>query len=60
MSLCFLTPAVFFVLSLQVVAGFRFKMKFDMQKTICAKAEHKELSKLCIPNENDLVNIKRK
>ncbi|KAK7939304.1 hypothetical protein WMY93_002630 [Mugilogobius chulae] len=31
----------------QVVAGFRFKFKFDMRRTNCAKAEHKELHELC-------------
>ncbi|KAM6922048.1 kininogen-1 [Xenentodon cancila] len=33
--------------SRQVVAGFRFKLRFDMKKTVCAKAEHNELNELC-------------
>ncbi|XP_023284564.1 kininogen-1-like isoform X2 [Seriola lalandi dorsalis] len=37
----------------QVVAGFRFKVRFDMQKTTCAKAEHKDLNDLCVPDEQD-------
>uniref|UniRef100_A0A672I7U4 Kininogen-like n=1 Tax=Salarias fasciatus TaxID=181472 RepID=A0A672I7U4_SALFA len=35
----------------QVVAGFRYKLKFDMRKTTCTKAEHKELHERCVPNE---------
>ncbi|XP_072295013.1 kininogen-1 [Eucyclogobius newberryi] len=31
----------------QVVAGFRFKFNFDMRRTDCAKAEHKDLHELC-------------
>ncbi|CAF96097.1 unnamed protein product [Tetraodon nigroviridis] len=38
----------------QVVAGFRFKMRFDMKKTTCAKAEHRELSELCAPDDQDV------
>lgn len=45
------------VLFVEVVAGFRFKMRFDMKKTTCAKVEHKELSELCVPDEDSLVNI---
>lgn len=37
----------------QVVAGFRFKLRFDMKKTICAKAEHKDLNELCVPDEEN-------
>ncbi|KAM7409232.1 hypothetical protein PAMA_000950 [Pampus argenteus] len=38
----------------QVVAGLRYKMTFDLKKTICAKAEHKDLSKQCVPDpENE-------
>uniref|UniRef100_A0A3B4UVK5 Kininogen-1-like n=1 Tax=Seriola dumerili TaxID=41447 RepID=A0A3B4UVK5_SERDU len=37
----------------QVVAGFRFKVRFDMQKTTCAKAEHKDLNELCVPDDQD-------
>ncbi|XP_007576943.1 kininogen-1 [Poecilia formosa] len=33
----------------QVVAGFRYKLRFDMKKTTCAKAEHKDLNDLCVP-----------
>ncbi|KAK5869553.1 hypothetical protein PBY51_024260 [Eleginops maclovinus] len=37
----------------QVIAGFRFKMSFDMERTTCSKSEHKELHNLCVPdNEN--------
>ncbi|KAL6108328.1 kng1 [Pungitius sinensis] len=35
----------------QVVAGFRFKLKFDMRRTTCAKTEHKDLNDLCVPDE---------
>ncbi|XP_044056557.1 kininogen-1 isoform X2 [Siniperca chuatsi] len=38
----------------QVVAGFRFKLRFDMKKTTCAKAEHKDLNDLCVPDEENL------
>nr|XP_061791050.1 kininogen-like [Nerophis lumbriciformis] len=38
----------------QVVAGFRFKLRFDMRKTICAKAEHAELSDLCVHNDEEM------
>ncbi|KAM4739499.1 kininogen-1 [Anableps anableps] len=37
----------------QVVAGFRYKLRFDMKKTTCAKAEHKDLSDLCVPDEEN-------
>ncbi|XP_070816973.1 kininogen-1 [Chaetodon trifascialis] len=37
----------------QVVAGFRFKLKFDMQKTTCAKAEHNDLNDLCVLDEEN-------
>jgi len=37
----------------QVVAGFRFKLSFDMSKTTCAKTEHKDLNELCVPDEKD-------
>ncbi|CAG5863288.1 unnamed protein product [Menidia menidia] len=38
----------------QVVAGFRFKLQFDMRKTTCAKAEHKELNALCVADEENV------
>ncbi|XP_070688387.1 kininogen-1 [Pempheris klunzingeri] len=38
----------------QVVAGFRFKLRFDMRKTTCAKAEHKDLNDQCVPDEQDV------
>ncbi|XP_017275996.1 kininogen-1 [Kryptolebias marmoratus] len=38
----------------QVVAGFRFKLRFDMKKTTCAKDEHKDLNDLCVPDEENL------
>ncbi|XP_075944037.1 kininogen-1 [Anarhichas minor] len=37
----------------QVVAGFRFKLRFDMKKTTCAKAEHKDLNDLCVPDDQN-------
>ncbi|XP_043985937.1 kininogen-1 [Gambusia affinis] len=37
----------------QVVAGFRYKLRFDMKKTTCAKAEHKDLNDLCVPDEEN-------
>lgn len=40
-----------------MVAGFRFKMRFDMMRTTCAKAEHKELSDLCVLDGVNSVNI---
>lgn len=38
----------------QVVAGFRYKLKFDMRRTNCAKAEHKDLNHLCVPDEENV------
>ncbi|XP_035509095.1 kininogen-1 [Morone saxatilis] len=38
----------------QVVAGFRFKLRFDMRKTTCAKDEHKDLNELCVPDKNNV------
>ncbi|KAM9358416.1 kininogen-1 [Symphorus nematophorus] len=38
----------------QVVAGFRFKLRFDLTKTVCAKDEHKELNELCVPDEQNV------
>ncbi|XP_037553873.1 kininogen-1 [Nematolebias whitei] len=38
----------------QVIAGFRFKIRFDMKKTNCTKEEHKDLNDLCVPNEENL------
>ncbi|XP_068449400.1 kininogen-1 [Clinocottus analis] len=38
----------------QVVAGFRYKLRFDMKKTTCAKNEHKELSDLCVHDDQDV------
>uniref|UniRef100_UPI0037E80AC0 kininogen-1 n=1 Tax=Semicossyphus pulcher TaxID=241346 RepID=UPI0037E80AC0 len=38
----------------QVVAGFRFKLKFDMKKTNCAKAENKDLGDACVHDDQDL------
>lgn len=45
------------VLFVEVVAGFRYKLRFDVMKTTCAKEEHKELSELCVPDEHNKVNI---
>lgn len=44
----------------QVVAGFRFKLRFDMRRTTCAKAEHKDLHDLCVPDEENVVRVKAK
>ncbi|XP_061681302.1 kininogen-1 [Syngnathoides biaculeatus] len=41
----------------QVVAGFRFKLRFDMRKTVCAKAEHNELSDLCVHDDEKMEMI---
>ncbi|XP_028299697.1 kininogen-1 [Gouania willdenowi] len=38
----------------QVVAGFRFNFQFDMKKTVCSKAEHKDLNELCVADEENL------
>ncbi|XP_034439487.1 kininogen-1 isoform X2 [Hippoglossus hippoglossus] len=38
----------------QVIAGFRFKLRFDMKKTTCTKAEHKDLNDLCVPDDQDV------
>ncbi|XP_023154645.2 kininogen-1 [Amphiprion ocellaris] len=38
----------------QVVAGFRFKLRFDMRKTKCAKSEHQDLNELCVPDEENV------
>ncbi|XP_071757785.1 kininogen-1 [Centroberyx gerrardi] len=38
----------------QVVAGFRYKLSFDMRKSTCSKAEHKDLHDLCVPNDEDV------
>ncbi|XP_053177758.1 kininogen-1 [Scomber japonicus] len=38
----------------QVVAGLRYKLRFDMRKSICAKVDHKELNVLCVPDEENV------
>ncbi|KAI9517625.1 hypothetical protein NQZ68_004847 [Dissostichus eleginoides] len=38
----------------QVVAGFRFKLSFDMRRTICPKSEHKDLNELCVPDSGNV------
>ncbi|XP_047443259.1 kininogen-1 [Mugil cephalus] len=38
----------------QVVAGFRFKLRFDMKKTKCSKAEHKDLNELCVADDENV------
>nr|XP_057928221.1 kininogen-1 isoform X2 [Doryrhamphus excisus] len=38
----------------QVVAGFRFKLRFDMRRTTCAKAEHSDLSDLCVHDDQSM------
>ncbi|KAM3876346.1 kininogen-1 [Diretmus argenteus] len=38
----------------QVVAGFRYKLSFDMRKSTCAKSENKDLHDLCVPDPADV------
>jgi len=38
----------------QVVAGFRYKLSFDMRKSTCPKSEHKDVNDLCVPNKDDV------
>ncbi len=38
----------------QVLAGLRFRVRFDMRKSICAKDEHKDLTLQCVPDENNV------
>ncbi|XP_068175834.1 kininogen-1 [Antennarius striatus] len=38
----------------QVLAGMRYELKFDMRKTVCVKAEHKDLNDLCVPDEENI------
>ena len=38
----------------QVIAGLRYKLRFDMKKTTCSKAEHNDLNVLCVPDEKDV------
>uniref|UniRef100_A0A8C6T1P3 Cystatin kininogen-type domain-containing protein n=1 Tax=Neogobius melanostomus TaxID=47308 RepID=A0A8C6T1P3_9GOBI len=38
----------------QVVAGFRFKFTFDMRRTNCAKAEHKDLLEKCVADQDNV------
>ncbi|XP_054459064.1 kininogen-1 [Anoplopoma fimbria] len=38
----------------QVVAGFRYKLRFDMKRTTCAKAEHKDINDLCVPDDENM------
>lgn len=40
-----------------MVAGFRYKLIFDMKKTICSKADHTDLNELCVPDEKNMVNM---
>uniref|UniRef100_A0A3P8Y0K9 Cystatin kininogen-type domain-containing protein n=1 Tax=Esox lucius TaxID=8010 RepID=A0A3P8Y0K9_ESOLU len=40
--------------SRQVIAGLRYRLTFDMWKSNCSKAEHKELSDECLPNNQDV------
>lgn len=44
---------------MQVVAGFRFKVRFDLQKTTCAKADHADLHDLCMVDVDDMVNMEK-
>ncbi|KAF6724309.1 Kininogen [Oryzias melastigma] len=37
----------------QVIAGFRFRLRFELKNTTCAKADHEELNQLCAPNEEN-------
>ncbi|KAM9478752.1 kininogen-like [Salvelinus alpinus] len=38
----------------QVVAGFRYRLMFDMRKSNCSKADHKELNDECHPDAEDV------
>ncbi|XP_013876014.1 kininogen-1 [Austrofundulus limnaeus] len=38
----------------QVIAGFRFKLRIDVKRTTCPKAEHKDLNDLCVPDEQNV------
>jgi len=38
----------------QVVAGFRYKLTFDMRKSTCPKSEHKDVNDVCVPNKDDV------
>lgn len=40
--------------SRQVVAGFRYRLVFDMRKSNCSKAEHQGLSKVCHSDPEDV------
>ncbi|KAL1022471.1 hypothetical protein UPYG_G00028130 [Umbra pygmaea] len=40
--------------SRQVIAGLRYKLTFNMRKSNCSKAEHKELSDECHPDRQDV------
>uniref|UniRef100_W5K236 Kininogen 1 n=1 Tax=Astyanax mexicanus TaxID=7994 RepID=W5K236_ASTMX len=38
----------------QVIAGFRYRLRFDMQKSNCTKSEFKEVTEECHPDEEKL------
>ncbi|XP_072516830.1 kininogen-1 [Salminus brasiliensis] len=41
----------------QVIAGFRYRLRFDMQKSNCTKSEFKEVTEECHPDHEDKVFI---
>lgn len=41
----------------KVIAGFRFRLRFDLKNTTCAKADHEELNEVCAPNEEKPVKV---
>lgn len=45
---------------MQVVAGFRFKVRFDLQKTTCAKEDHADLFDLCEVDVDNMVNMENR
>ncbi|KAK1805865.1 hypothetical protein P4O66_012916, partial [Electrophorus voltai] len=40
-----------FHLTVQVIAGFRYQLKFDMQKSNCTKSDFKEVTEECHPDQ---------
>ncbi|KAM9824663.1 kininogen-1 [Neosynchiropus ocellatus] len=37
----------------QVFAGFRYSLMFDMRRTTCSKSDHKELSEMCVHDDDN-------
>uniref|UniRef100_A0A4W4FKT8 Cystatin kininogen-type domain-containing protein n=1 Tax=Electrophorus electricus TaxID=8005 RepID=A0A4W4FKT8_ELEEL len=40
----------------QVIAGFRYQLKFDMQKSNCTKSDFKEVTEECHPDQESFIN----